>query len=271
MQWFLKRRFSTTCWGWITMILVVFVLLQVVNFPALREVAGEPEKNQLEPQIAPVLLEFDSCMGFAEQQIQVVKALMLGSKLGAQVILTFNNEHVWDLWTLEVFLDFADSLFHRVACEGLPGQRKFWCVTKAKRAVLVDKNKEEIPVTERFASRKAFQLEDSEQIAQIASSLWSSESSPSIVRVTCSALSRYRIVEPSDDWSLFWKIWDSINFSAELHRSKEELAAALKLRYAKDAAEQAQQMGFLVDQGVFNVLHLSPQLCSGQVHAGLKG
>lgn len=204
---------------------------------------------------SPVLLEFEPCAGFAEQEMQAVKALMVGSELGAQVVFISNNGHVWDLWEMEnsKLFQFADSFFRDNACHGPPGvQRKFWCGQVQMPAIsILDQNDFDLA----RSLRKRLRIEHAEQFESLRYNLWLYQ--PSIAHLSCGVLSNFPIVEPGVEWELFWKIWDKVEFKQDIQKTKQKIEEQIML-YGAGAREKTRQMGFtsFPNDTAFNVLHL---------------
>ena len=126
--------------------LVILTLVQQTQQKQAQEmeVAAPRERGfrQSLTRMSPVVLQVEPCHGFAEQQLQLVKALLVGSTLGAQVALprasSKRGDNVWDLFDMPLLLESAQSIFRNIMCERPPGaERRFWCKETPVPAILL--------------------------------------------------------------------------------------------------------------------------------------
>ena len=76
-----------------------------------------------------MVLEVQPCQGFSEQQLQLVKAVIVGNTLGAQVLLpTTSNNDLWQLLDTQSLFQTANRSFRNSWCANPPGiVRRSWC------------------------------------------------------------------------------------------------------------------------------------------------
>ena len=220
---------------------------------------GERGFRQSLTPVSPVVLRFQPCRGFAEQQLQLAKALLVGSSLGAQIALpragSKRGDNVWDLFNMPLLLESAQSIFRNILCERPPGaERRFWCRESPVPAILLLDADQWASVTN---GREKFQIDNVEQLDFVYHRLWKSRPSMSIVSATCSILLHLPVIEPGVRWNLFWQLFGSMEFTQDVQRTARSIAQLMPT-YVESAQKNAASMGYErnQDKTVFNVLHL---------------
>ena len=243
--------------------LVILTLVQQSQQQQEQEVElaapGERGFRQSLTPVSPVVLRFQPCRGFAEQQLQLAKALLVGSSLGAQIALpragSKRGDNVWDLFNMPLLLESAQSIFRNILCERPPGaERRFWCRESPVPAILLLDADQWASVTN---GREKFQIDNVEQLDFVYHRLWKSRPSMSIVSATCSILLHLPVIEPGVRWNLFWQLFGSMEFTQDVQRTARSIAQLMPT-YVESAQKNAASMGYErnQDKTVFNVLHL---------------
>ena len=243
--------------------LVILTLVQQTQQKQAQEIelAAPRERGfrQSLTRMSPVVLRVEPCHGFAEQQLQLAKALLVGSTLGAQVALpkasSKRGDNVWDLFDMPLLLESAQSIFRNIMCERPPGaERRFWCKETPVPAILLLEADQWTSLTN---GRDRFQIDNVEELDFLYNRLWRSRPSMSIVSATCSTLLHLPVIEPGVRWDLFWQLFSSIEFTQDVQTTARRIAQLMPT-YAESAQKNAASMGYETnqDKAHFNVLHL---------------
>ena len=199
-----------------------FLLLSLVGLWALL-LAIEFMHNPAPP--AP-LLEFLACPGFAEQQIQLAKGLVVAVSLGAQLVLS--DKGFWDLLEPEVLLERARALSRALCstCEPSPIVR-FVEAMNDRQVVDFDSSLESL--RQRLQSQPY-----------------------SLVRMKCRTL----LELPIDDgqWQHLWSFSESLLFQQDVREAVERAKKKME-NYQLIASKRAESFGYQSMNG-FNVVHL---------------
>ena len=204
-----------------------FLLLSLVGLWALL-LAIEFLIHDRAPQPAP-LLEFLACPGFAEQQIQLAKGLVVAASLGAQLVL--DKSGFWDLLDVDILLEGAMALSRAL------------CRMPACESAIVSF------MVEAMDDRQVVDFDNSslESWRQ-----WLQAQPHSVVRMGCKAL----LELPLDDghWQHLWRLTESLVFNQDVREAVERAKKSME-NYGQMASKRAESFGYQPMNG-FNVVHL---------------
>ena len=256
-------------------VVVIFGLIIFARFRQEHLYVTSPSDELLPPMSSepPVVLEVEPCQGFSEQQLQLVKAVIVGNTLGAHVILpTTSKSDLWQLLDTQSLFQTVNKLFRKSWCASPPDiVRRFWCGQFPVDSVTILSRSE---LNLRHGHRKISKIEDLTEFQTLRQQLW--DNTPARATVNCSVLLHMPVVEPSFRWYLFWNISQSIIFSQSVEDTVSRISKMMP-KYAALAAKKGSDMGYRypTDSSQFNVLHLRAepdweQFCKfGYVAAGL--